>query len=557
MVHTKLNDKEDLFFWLCRIGAQFQSAFLITDPTNHKILYANDIFLELTDYTIDEIKNEQFDTVLLFEESDINLEELPHSNNKREELCRKKDGSFIWIDLLCQPIYLSEQDHAYNLIIFTDITNEKWAHLAIEKEKVQKLAYTDPISGLNNYNYFLDTFQEKILNVSSGFVLLLQPSDYIQIVDTFGKTQLALLQGEIEQRIREELADIEIVVSRATEASLIVFGTCPEEEIEDYLQKLLAITRNSFKLNEVDLFISLSIGVVSLSYYNGNIDDLVRYADIALSQARKRPGNSIVTYKEEYAIEISKKMEIQNELIRAIKNKEISVHLQPKIKIETEEVVGFEALARWYSDTLGHVSPVVFIEAAESLGKIQEVDTLVLEQVLSWLKNRKERNLQLYQVAVNISPSHFYIPTFVEDMLRLVNKYEIEPKYIKLELTESVGLVDLERAKEILDKLHQYGFESSVDDFGIGFSSLSYLNQLPVSEIKIDRSFVNKLHENKGSTIVQTIIQLAKNMGLNTVAEGIETEEQLNLIREMACPTAQGFYFYKPMPIELVDKLIE
>ncbi|NLY80746.1 MAG: EAL domain-containing protein [Lysinibacillus sp.] len=107
-----------------------------------------------------------------------------------------------------------------------------------------------------------------------------------------------------------------------------------------------------------------------------------------------------------------------------------------------------------------------------------------------------------------------------------------------------------------MEKLHQIGFESSVDDFGIGVSSLSYLNQLPVSEIKIDRSFVNKLNENKGSTIVQTIIQLAKNMGLNTVAEGIETEEQLKLIREMACPTAQGFYFYKPMPIEQVDELI-
>lgn len=557
MVHTKLNDKDNLFFWLCRIGTQFQSAFFITDPTNHKILFANDIFLDLTGYTMDEIKDEHFDTVVLFEENDVNLEELPYSNSKREELCRKKDGSFIWIDLLCQPIYLNEQQHVYNLMIFSDITDEKCANLAMEQEKVRKLAYTDPISGLKNYNYFLDTFQEKIPTVSSGFVLLLQPSDYIQIVDTFGKTQLSLLQSEIGQRIQRELADVETIVSRATEASLIVFGKCKEEEIEYYIQKLIGITKNSFKLSEVELYISVSIGAVSLSYYNGNIDDLVRFADIALSQAKKQPGNSIVTYKEEYAIEISKKMEIQNELIHAINNKEISVHLQPKINVDTGEVVGFEALARWYSDTLGHVSPVVFIEAAESLGKIQEVDNIVLEQVLSWLKDRSDQNLPLYQVAVNISPSHFYIPTFVEDLLSLVKQYEIDPKYIKLELTESVGLVDLERAKNILDQLQHYGFESSVDDFGIGFSSLSYLNQLPISEIKIDRSFVNKLHENKGSTIVETIIQLAKNMGLNTVAEGIETEEQLEMLKEMACPTAQGFYFYKPMPIELVNKLIE
>ncbi|NLY80747.1 MAG: EAL domain-containing protein [Lysinibacillus sp.] len=445
MLHT-IDDKDNLFFWLCRIGSQFQSAFLITDPTNREVLYANEIFTKLTGYSIDEIKNEHFDIGTIFDENVFEVEDLPFQKSRSEELCRKKDGCYFWIDLYCQPIFDSKQHHVFNIIIFSDITNQKCANLAKEQEKVQQLIYTDAISGLKNYNYFIDTFQEKIDDDLSGFILLIQPSDYIQIVDTFGKTQLAILQSEIEQRIKNELADIETIVSRATEASLIVYGKCTEEEIEYYLQKLLDISKDSFQLNGIDLYISFSIGAVSLKNYNGNIDDLVRFADIALSQAKKKPGNSVVTYKEEFAIEISKKMEIQNKLIHAIQNKEITVYLQPKIKIETGEVVGFEALARWYSDTLGHVSPVIFIEAAETLGKIHEVDTLVLEQVLSWLKNRKDRNLKLYQVAVIISPSHFYMPTFVDDIVNLVNKYEIEPKYIKLEITESVGLVDLEKA---------------------------------------------------------------------------------------------------------------
>lgn len=553
MLHTTKLEKDDLFIWLCRIGDQFQLAFLITDPTYHKILYANDGFFKLTGYSIEDLKNEEFNTALLFGENNIEIEELIH--NKREELCRKKDGNFIWIDLLCQPI-LDGVQHVYNLIVFSDITGQKCARLAVEQEKLQQLAFTDPLSGLKNYHYFLEVFQEKMQQHTTGFVLLVQPSDDIQIADTFGKSQLAKLQREIAQRIRKELDEIETIISRA-ETSLILFAICEEEKIENYITQLLEIAKCPFKINEFDIYISFSIGAVSLRYYHGDVDDLVRFADIALSKAKKSPGNSIVIYKEEFGVEISNRMKIQTALVRAIKNKEITVYLQPKINIETGEVVGFEALARWYSKTLGYVSPAIFIEIAESLGKIQDLDYVILEQVLKWLKNRKDQNLTLLQVAVNISPSHFYLPTFVNDLIYIVKKYGIESKYIKLEITENVGLVDLEKAKAILDQLSQHGFESSVDDFGIGFSSLSYLNQLPISEIKIDRSFINRLHENKGCTIVQAIIQLAKNMGINTVAEGVETEEQLRMIREMACPTAQGFYFYKPLSIEQVDELLK
>lgn len=537
--------KENIFFWLRKIGEQFQASFLILDSDNQQILFANDQFSRITGYIVDEVINQSFHSLFYIEPF--------HINGRKKEIFRTKDGSHIWIELMRQPFFDDEGNHVYNVIIFFELEKKKIP----SEEKGEWQKFLDPISGLTNYNYFVHVLGDRIEKHTTGFVLLIQPSNYIQVVDRFGKHQLSLLQKEIEQRVRHELCEIEAVISRATEASLIVLGICREDQIEYYTKKLLRISDCPFQIEQIDLYLSFSIGVVPLSYYAGNVDELVRFADIALSVAKKRPGNSMVLYKEEYGIEVEKEMELQNELIRAIQQKEIDVHLQPKVKIDTGEVEGFEALARWFSNSLGQVSPAVFIEAAESLGKIKELEYIVIERVLKWLKSRKERNMKLYQVAVNISPSHFYAPTFVEDLITMTKKYGIEPKYIKLEITENIGLVDLERAKTILQQLQQYGFENSVDDFGCGFSSLSYLNQLPISEIKIARSFVNKVVDRKGRIIVQSIIQLANSMGLHTVAEGIETEEQLEAIHQMACPTAQGFYFYKPMPIERVDELIK
>lgn len=538
VLETKL-EKENLFFWLCRIGEQFQTAFLVLDTVNHRILYANNIFTELTGYITDDVKNQTFESILQFGSTDW--------NSKREVLCRRKDGSALLIDVLRQPFFDDEGNHIFDVMIFHE-KNHKIPN---------QLEYIDPISGLTDYEFFLNQLQKKIGKNTTGFVLLIQPTNYLQIIHFLKNAQLSLLQKEIEKRIRSELSDIEIIISKTSEASLIVFGICHEDKIEHYTKKLSEIKNQSFIINQMELFISFNIGVVSLSYFTGNIHELVHFADIALNVAKKSPGNTIVSYKEEYGIEIEKTMELQNELIRAIQNREIAVHLQPKVKIGTGEVEGFEALARWHSKLLGVVSPAVFIEVAESLGQIKELDSLIIEQVLQWLRKRKERNQRLYQVAVNISPSHFYTPTFVEDLIGLTNLYGIDPKYLKLEITESICLVDIERANSILQSLQKFGFENSVDDFGVGFSSLSYLMNLPISEIKIARNFVNKVHDDKGRIIVQSIIQMAKNMGLHTVAEGIETREQLQLIHKMECPTAQGFYFYKPMPIENVDQLIK
>src|SRR5690606_16867823 len=232
-----------------------------------------------------------------------------------------------------------------------------------------------------------------------------------------------------------------------------------------------------------------------------------------------------------------------------LQHEEFEVYLQPKINFQTIEVEGFEALSRWNSSKLGFISPVKYIPIAEQTGKIKAIDLLNFKQILVWLQNRINENKKILPIALNISPDHFYDPDFLQNIRDIFYQYNVPPHYIKLEVTESIELVDFKNAKEILNQLRLMGIECSIDDFGIGFSSLSYLPQLPFSEIKIDRSFVSAMNEPGMYAIVQTIIQLAKNIQMRPIAEGIETEEQLAMLQQLGCPAGQGYYFYKPMSI--------
>ena len=197
------------------------------------------------------------------------------------------------------------------------------------------------------------------------------------------------------------------------------------------------------------------------------------------------------------------------------------------------------------------------ISVAENAGKVREIDLQILELVLQWLSRRKRSGKALVKVAVNISPDHFYHPNFIKAIVELLRKYEIDPDCIILEVTENIGLVDFQTALMIIQELNSYGFKTSVDDFGMGFSSLSYLQKLPFAELKIDRSFINGIQEAGTLAIVRSIIQLALNLGMTSVAEGIETEEQVEILRTLGCKVGQGYYYYKPMSMEQLSEILD
>jgi len=432
--------------------------------------------------------------------------------------------------------------------------------LAYSYAKTQKmiwdLAYMDITTGLPNRHSFLNKVEKDKEHGQCGYIKILKPSEFHQIVELYGREAGDELLRQIAKRLNEEKDEYNEYIARFTSSSLILSSVTSQATFQNYEKRIKEIIRQPFIIGGKHIFITLKTGI---AFYNDDIKiaDAIRFADNALSFAANKPGTHMEIFTQERNDVLEQQMTVLNHLSQALKNKEISVHLQPKVDLRTGEIQSIEALARWISPKLGFVSPAVFIPVAESAGKVREIDVQILEIVLSWLAERKKMGKNLVRVAVNISPDHFYYVHFVQDIVNLVRKFDIDPEYIILEVTENIGLVDFQSAFTIIQELKSYGFKTSVDDFGTGFSSLSYLQRLPFTELKIDRSFINAINDAATLAIVRSIIQLALNLGMTSVAEGIENEEQVEILRALGCTVGQGYFYYKPMPIEQLDKILD
>lgn len=424
-----------------------------------------------------------------------------------------------------------------------------------QKDQLKQLAFYDMNIGIPNYNYFYTRLKEWLHDGVEGTIMLIQPGEYISIIDMYGRKVGDSLIKQIVERIEKIVHEDLAIYGRFSNSSFILGKNIPIQKIDCFIKKIVNLTSQPYLINGREMFITLKIGV-SYFHQQTSIDESIRQADIALTKSRHKHGTVVSFFEEETDVQIQRELNVLNQITHGLKNNEFTVYLQPKVNLLTSEIIGFEALARWFSPDLGFVSPAEFIPIAEEGGRIRDIDNIILEIVLKWQQERKKKGLRLYPVSVNISPIHFYHDSFVEDFLSLVNKYEIEPQYIKIEVTESFELFDFDKAKIILSKLKEHGYESSIDDFGVGFSSLSYLQRLPFSEIKIDRSFINEIHDKGMHAVVKTIVQLANSLKMHSVAEGIETLHQYKMLLDIGCHTGQGYYFHKPMPIEEAEKLI-
>ncbi|MEG0261072.1 MAG: EAL domain-containing protein [Lysinibacillus sp.] len=424
------------------------------------------------------------------------------------------------------------------------------------QNKIYELAYTDITTGLPNRHSFIEALEKIEKQGKRGYIKILEPSEFRQIVELYGREAGDELLRQISRRFIENKNEKNEHIARFTSSCLIISRVISHQDMMNYESRIKELIQQPFLIGDKQVYITLKTGIAS---FNDEIKmvDAIRFAETALSYANNKPGTHTEIFTEERNKELEKQMLLLNHLNIALKNKEISVHLQPKVDLRTGAIQSIEALARWISPTLGYVSPAEFVPVAENAGKVREIDLQVLEQVLQWIQMRQQEGKELVKMAVNISPNHFYHPDFVTDLVTMLNSYSVEPNNIILEVTESIGLFDFHKALMIIEELRAYGFVTSVDDFGMGFSSLSYLQKLPFSEIKIDRSFINDLYDAGTLAIVRSIIQLALNLGIESVAEGIETEEQADILRALGCSVGQGFLYYKPMPFEQVSQILD
>lgn len=425
-----------------------------------------------------------------------------------------------------------------------------------QKSEILRLAFYDHKTGLRNITFF-----EKELDVlcgkgKSGVIYIIEATEYQHIVDLYGRTGGNTLLKQLADRLSDIPIFTDSIIARYTTSSIIIETTAGNANAEILRQYINELIFEPYVIEEKKVSITLKIGT---AVFGEGITGrkAIQQADTALSFAFKTAGTAMRFFDESQVKSIEQEMEVLTLFTGALKNKEFFPMLQPKVRIITGEVVGFEALARWISSEVGFVSPADFIPIGEKTGNIYKVDRAILKSVLAWQQERKKLGKRLYPISVNISPSHFYYPNFVSNIEQLIKKYDVNPKYITFEITESIELEDVICAKKIINELKEIGIATSIDDFGVGYSSLGYLQELPFEEIKIDKSFTDSIAETRMHAVVKTIIQLAADLNMLSVAEGVETEAQHEGLQEIGCNLGQGYYYYKPMSLEEVNELLE
>jgi diguanylate cyclase (GGDEF)-like protein/PAS domain S-box-containing protein len=428
-------------------------------------------------------------------------------------------------------------------------------------EKLDYLSYYDPLTGAPNRTLFHERLKLQLEDATRErgklALLIVDIERFKTINDTLGRHAGDTLLKEIGGRIKQGGQPTSWFARIGADHFAIVVPDVASEEqlarrIEGRLDKIFA---SPFMVASTELRISARMGIAVSPGDGADADTLFRNAEAALKKA-KATGERYLFYTQEMTERIAEKLSLENKLRQAIEKEEFVLHYQPKVDMENRAIVGVEALIRWQSPELGLVPPMKFIPLLEETGLILQVGSWALRQAAADHRAWAEQGLKPPRVAVNVSPIQLRQRDFVRDVEHAIMK-GTTPVGIDLEITESLIMQDIHATIEKLVLLRKLGVQVAIDDFGTGYSSLSYLARLPVETLKIDRSFViTMLEDPNTTTLVHTMITLAHSFQLKVVAEGVETEDQANMLRLLGCDQMQGYLFSKPVPVEALTPLL-
>ncbi|MEG2275810.1 MAG: GGDEF domain-containing protein [Clostridia bacterium] len=427
---------------------------------------------------------------------------------------------------------------------------------------IDKLAYQDQTTGIANIHKF-EIEAKKILKENSkknSVLFALDVDNFGVINDTFGYDFGDIILKIIGTSLKDTYKEIGEVARLNNDCFVGVFKLRTagmEKEIEKTLEEFKEEVKTRIMELNINLNLVYSVGIVKIEKNMDKIDimDLINCANMARITVKGKHNEEFAYYGENIKEALRTEKEIINDLISAVREKQFKIHYQPKIDIKTEKIVGAEALIRWIHPTKGLIRPDKFIFIAEKTKDIVKIDRFVFEEVCKTINTWKREKKTMVPVSINVSKIELYEPDYIEFIEKTLKKYDMDTKYLELEITESLALGDIDFIIKLVKKIRKMGLKISMDDFGTGYSSLSCLKSLPLDYIKLDRSFVLDIETNKDSqNVIKAMVNLAQSLNIKVVCEGVETEGQLEILKTSGCNIIQGFVYYRPLPKEEFEK---
>ncbi len=547
-----------------RLNAQVfecsREGILITDADN-KIVAMNSAYCEMSGYKQEEVIGKAPCLIASRKHNkvfhDAMWDDILNKGHWQGEVtnCRK-NGDLYEQWLAVSTIRDQHGRITHHICIMSDLSDHKAA-----EELIQFLSNFDPLTELPNRALLRDRTELAIsssLRTDSRLALMYIDLDRFNIInDSLGSENGDLLLKELSVRLTSHLHPDDTLCRQGGDEFILLLPDTDAEGAAHVAKKILDITAQPFIIGSQRVALTASIGTALFPQDGANFEQLIQSADAALFRAKQNGRNNFQFFTRQLHDQVKLMLQIENELRLALEQGQLLLHYQPQVDAKTMKIIGAEALIRWQHPQQGMIPPGRFIPIAEECGLIIDIGNWVLQTAILQLTAWQAAGLAIVPVAVNLSVVQFRQDTLYDKVVQLLRESKLDPAMLELEMTEGIAMENSERTISLLDKLHRLGVLLSVDDFGTGYSSLSYLRRFKIDKLKIDQSFVRNLgNTSEDEAIVIAIISLAKSLGFKTIAEGVETQGQLDFLLEKQCDEIQGYYFSKPVPAELFADML-
>lgn len=464
-----------------------------------------------------------------------------------ELINRDKFGNEYIEASLISPIHDNTGKVINYLAIKDNVTEKRQAD-----ERIKQLAYFDQLTGLPNREQLNQCFEYTLAlskrNDSSFSLMFLDLDHFKNINDTLGHSVGDKILMETAKRLKSVLRGNDTLSRTGGDEFILLLPDTDEESARDVAVNLLQLMSHPCHVDQHELVSTLSIGIAMYPEDGKDFETLSSNADTAMYRVKNDSRNGYCFFTEQMQAHSARSLKLVNALHSALKNNQLSLHYQPQLSLKDGHIIGAEALLRWHHPEMGMVPPAEFIHIAEISGQILEIGEWVIRTAVNQLKKWIDKGLPPFVMAVNLSATQFRHPNLPEMVSQILDEAQLSHKYLELELTEAVMMDNPDTAIKVMNNFYDLGIHMSIDDFGTGYSSLSYLKKFKTYKLKIDRSFVTDITQDPDDkAIVLAIINLAKSLGILTIAEGVETADQLAFLRQHGCDEVQGFYLSKPL----------